>query len=240
MIFKVNRPKGHYGIVTAEIMQNDALSSDARFLLAMVATLSPDWKFYMSWVRKRANWGKEKLQKVMRELEGAGYLSRRRIMPSRENGQDAISWEYDFYLEPGFQALENQGTEKPFNNPRSTDYGSGPNREKCSVKVKGMRERSTTTELGRVAGGRSLSFVKEERRDSELVTALLDFLVTHCADELAHDSPMAIRTARCLATRATSFAEFTRLYEPLMAWIACKGLSLADIRREFGIVDSSL
>src|SRR5262245_12927357 len=77
-VCKVARRLNNFGIVTADVMQNTALSSDARFLIALVSTLPPDWKFYIRWLQKHSGWSAKKLQKVMRELISHGHLARTR------------------------------------------------------------------------------------------------------------------------------------------------------------------
>lgn len=99
MICKVERKSNGFGIVSSDVMLDTCLSSDARFLLAMVSVLPKNWQFYMSWLRVKTGWGKEKLQKVLKELEGKQHLKRVRFMPSADNERDRISWEYTFILE---------------------------------------------------------------------------------------------------------------------------------------------
>lgn len=95
-VAKVRARKSGFGIVTAEVMQNNELSSDARFLLALVSTLPPDWKFRIDWLRNVSGWGQHRMRGTLNELIGANHLLRSRL----NSGNGQIEWEYEFLLEP--------------------------------------------------------------------------------------------------------------------------------------------
>lgn len=111
VIFKVKDREDKFGIVTSEVMQNAELSSDARFLIAMVSTLPPEWEFHIHWLRVHTGWGKDKLQAVMQELGEHHHLHR--IREPRVKGR--FGWEYGFSIEPqpDLPALVKAATENP-------------------------------------------------------------------------------------------------------------------------------
>jgi hypothetical protein len=102
------RHRGGYGTVAATVMLDESLSSDARFLVAMVSVLPADWKFFIGWLLRKTGWGKNKLQKVMKEMVNAGHLER-----ERRHVNGLYEWEYTFLIgqEPYFEALENEALE---------------------------------------------------------------------------------------------------------------------------------
>jgi hypothetical protein len=239
MICKVAKRKNNYGVVTAEVMLNTALSSDARFLLAMVSVLPPDWKFFIHWLRKQSRWGKDKLQKVMRELEQNGHLTRKRNMPSQGDNPARIAWEYTFILEPDFQALENQATENQANRTNSMKPVVLPPSSQDSQKKKSGRTTTNQPSNGGDGGSRASSASQKEKRrtapDSPLVDAIKRFLVKECDGPWTMESPMIGRTARCLASRANSIEEFQALYQSEINVICEYATTLNDVREMFGL-----
>lgn len=232
MICKVGKRKNNYGVVTADVMLNTALSSDARFLLAMVSVLPPDWQFFVRWLRQKTGWGKDKLQRVMGELEQMGHLCRTR--QSQQNGR--FVWEYTFHLEPEPEkpATEKPAPENTANKPNSSKPVVPPSDSSKSSK----KESGGTTTTKTAGGGAPLSAsLKEERTESNLVRALREFLAQYCGDDGQYkpDAPMIVRTARCLGTRYEAVDDFQAECQSLINWIAQHRPTLTEVREAFGI-----
>ncbi len=59
-----------------EVAQDDRLSLEARGLLLLMASLPEDWKYSVAGLAKKAGCGKDKLRRILGELEKVGYLAR--------------------------------------------------------------------------------------------------------------------------------------------------------------------
>jgi hypothetical protein len=138
-VAKVRPRKGGWGIVTDIVMLNVGMSSDARFLIAMCATLAPNWKFSISWLMAKSGWGRQKLQKVMRELEEHNHLVRIRF----HNGL-GLEWEYEFILDP--QEVENQpiAQQEHENKPIAQGDDFQPI-EKQSIENRSIKQKKSST-----------------------------------------------------------------------------------------------
>lgn len=247
-ICKVARRKNGFGIVTEDVMLNTALSSDARFLIAMVSVLAPDWTFYFSWLKKKTGWGRDKLQKVMKDLERAGHLSRKMVPPRKGKGKmsGSFTWEYHFYLEPDFQEIENQAPENqaPENHANKpvtfNQTNAGPEKASLSGSARAVkkdrRESTTSTKEQPVDGGLSVTpSAKEKREDTPLTESLKGWLADNVAEDLEVDSPMIARTARALASRVKSMSEFNALYPIEIQMVYSGKWGLKDVRQLFAL-----
>jgi hypothetical protein len=154
-IAKVKPREPGWGLVTADVMQNKAMSTDARFLLAMVATLKEDWKFHVYWIREQTGWGKDKLQAVFNELITHHHLTRTRRLITPEDAYELkhgykpgqFVWDYEFSLEPkaqpGKAAMENPAPQK-----------AAPQNKANYKERKSIRNKSISNYM---EGGRSIS-----------------------------------------------------------------------------------
>lgn len=59
-----------------EVAQDDRLSLEARGLLLLMASLPEDWEYSVAGLAKKAGCGKDKLRRILSELEKVGYLAR--------------------------------------------------------------------------------------------------------------------------------------------------------------------
>lgn len=59
-----------------EVAQDDRLSLEARGLLLLMASLPEDWEYSVAGLAKKAGCGKDKLRRILGELEKVGYLAR--------------------------------------------------------------------------------------------------------------------------------------------------------------------
>lgn len=76
MRIRSSRPFRAYAAIPNSLLRDERLSADARFLISLMMSYSDHWVFDVGHLRRVAGWGREKLQKVMRECEGQGYLYR--------------------------------------------------------------------------------------------------------------------------------------------------------------------
>lgn len=101
-----------YTALPNEVIADTSLSSDARFLLLYITSHADGWCLNKRNVAAAAGWGREKLQKVMKELRDAGKLELRPV-----HGNDGKITEHKWHCDvlgtpdqgTGFQ----DGGEKP-------------------------------------------------------------------------------------------------------------------------------
>lgn len=56
------------------MLRDRRLSSDARLLLAYIASFEQGWRFFVATVQADLGWGRDRLRKVMTECERSGAL----------------------------------------------------------------------------------------------------------------------------------------------------------------------
>lgn len=66
----------NYAAIPNAAMRDTALSLEARGMLALMMGYSDDWTFFRAHLMEVAGVGREKFQRIMAELQGAGYVTR--------------------------------------------------------------------------------------------------------------------------------------------------------------------
>jgi hypothetical protein len=86
----IRGPKfAHYFVVDNALFSDERLSWEARGLMGYLLSKPDDWKVRLYDLVARGPAGVHKIQRILRELEAAGYL--RRVRLKRSNG--AFDWE---------------------------------------------------------------------------------------------------------------------------------------------------
>lgn len=70
------RRRKAFATLYREVAQDDRLSLEARGLLILMASLPEDWEYSVAGLAKKAGCGKDKLRRILGELETVGYLAR--------------------------------------------------------------------------------------------------------------------------------------------------------------------
>lgn len=70
------RRKKAFATLYREVAQDSRLSLEARGLLILMASLPEDWEYSVAGLAKKAGCGKDKLRRILGELEDVGYLAR--------------------------------------------------------------------------------------------------------------------------------------------------------------------
>lgn len=70
------RRKKAFATLYREVAQDGRLSLESRGLLVLMASLPEDWEYSVSGLAKKAGCGKDKLRRILGELEKVGYLAR--------------------------------------------------------------------------------------------------------------------------------------------------------------------
>lgn len=105
-----------YTVIPNETMRDDSISFEATGLLCFLLSLPADWAIHKSWLqRQKINCGRDKLTRLISELEKAGYIKRE--VSQLENGK--LNG-YDWYVYPT-ASLKNRNTENaPDGKPEAT------------------------------------------------------------------------------------------------------------------------
>lgn len=138
MRHRSNRPNRKYASIPNAAMRDEHLSIEARGMLALLMTYSDTWTFRRSHLMQVAGVGRDKFQRLMRELIEAGYVRR---VPVREDGGKVRGSEWLITDEPDREP-DNQavGSTESLKNrsPVSPATGkSGPLRRSSNKKIKG-------------------------------------------------------------------------------------------------------
>ncbi len=94
-IFRVAKT-GNYTILLNETLRDANLSLGSVGLLARLLTRPQDWQVHFEALRRENGLGRDKLRRLLRELEKAGYLVRRRI--HRDDGR--FIWVSEIHEKP--------------------------------------------------------------------------------------------------------------------------------------------
>lgn len=89
-----NELKANYSQIPNELINDDQLSHQARFLFVLLASQKDDFKLYQNWILKKMNWKDAKtLTKYWSELQGNGWGAR--VRKRKESGKWGL---YDYHL----------------------------------------------------------------------------------------------------------------------------------------------
>lgn len=126
-----------YAAIPNAAMRDNELSIEARGMLALLMTYADNWSFNRDHLMKVAQIGRDKFQRIMRELIAAGYVSREAM---RGEGGQVSGSTWFIHDDPDRQpenpsvgdteGLKNRQPEKP------TDGFSGPLRRPTDKKTK--------------------------------------------------------------------------------------------------------
>lgn len=82
MRHRTERRQRPYAAIPNAAMRDESLSIDARGMLALLMTYADEWVFQRTHLMQVAKVGRDKFQKIMRELKEAGYVRR---VPTRDD-----------------------------------------------------------------------------------------------------------------------------------------------------------
>jgi len=77
MSFRKSSRNQNFTVVYNEVAQHETMSMEARGLLLFMLSLPEDWEYHKTWLQDRCKgWGRDKMAKILKELENFGYLIR--------------------------------------------------------------------------------------------------------------------------------------------------------------------
>ena len=105
MSFRKSSRNQNFTVVYNEVAQHESMSMESRGLLLFMLSLPEDWEYHKNWLQDQCpGWGREKLAKVLKELEEKGYLIR---TPKRsEDGKKLAGWVWEVLAESGVHSEE--------------------------------------------------------------------------------------------------------------------------------------
>lgn len=97
MRVKISRAQSRFALIPNDAMRDRGLSIEARGMLAMIMTHSDGYTFIAKSLQSAARIGRDKFQKIMRELSDSGYVLRR---PARNENGKLEGWEWLIFDNP--------------------------------------------------------------------------------------------------------------------------------------------
>lgn len=185
--FKSGRKKG-FIVLYREAAQDDRLTLEARGLFALMVSLPENWEYTVSGLAVKAGCGKDKVRRLLRELQTVGYLVRGQshdrggkfsgniyvlqdeVPPSSENTDNGES-----------RQRSEPSTEKP-----SPVFTAQKNKEEKNKDLKDIQDLKEPPKAPQGGAGRKSQFALEEEakpvlreycgQDQELAQALADLI----------------------------------------------------------------
>ena len=92
-----------FTVVYNEVAQHKDMSMEAKGLLLFMLSLPEDWEYHKNWLQDQCpGWGREKLAKILKELEKLGFLIR---TPKRsDDGKKLAGWDWEVLSESVLEA----------------------------------------------------------------------------------------------------------------------------------------
>jgi hypothetical protein len=102
---RVRRRSG-YSTIPNSVIRNTSLTAEARLMLCYIMSCSEEWVFYRNKSMEILGCGKDKYQRIIRELKTAGYLI---IRPKQNAAGQLDGYEWEVIDEPTAQDVGEQG-----------------------------------------------------------------------------------------------------------------------------------
>jgi hypothetical protein len=138
------RHASRWGTVAEALIEDDRLSLDTRAVAAWLAIKPAGWQIVISVLTKRMRLGKERWQRIARELEAGGYLSR-----SCRPGASG-RWEWQITFDPAGGVVPDSGR------AASGDAGTGESGNKVNTPQQNQSSNNTITTGDTSSGGAKL------------------------------------------------------------------------------------
>ena len=107
MSFRRSSRNQNFTVVYNEVAQHDTMTMEARGLLLFMLSLPEDWEYHKKWLQDQCpGWGREKLAKILKELEQKGYLIR--TTKRSEDGKKLAGWLWEVLAESGLETEERE------------------------------------------------------------------------------------------------------------------------------------
>lgn len=174
------RRKKAFATLYREVAQDTRLSLEARGLLILMASLPEDWEYSVAGLAKKAGCGKDRLRRILGELEDVGYLAREQ---SHDSGGKFAGNIYVIQDEaPPLSGKPDNGE----NRQRFFPSSANPTEQYIDITVEDLKEppkpptggkRSRKYELAEEAKPILRTYVGEDRELAQAIGALIEVRV---------------------------------------------------------------
>lgn len=185
-VFRVEKNK-NYTVMSNVHLRDSRLSLKAKGLLAMILSLPDDWKYSIEGLAAISKESRSSINSGLRELEAAGYLTRRQL---RDEKGHMTNTEYTIYEEPrapcvDFPQTGNPQTDDPAAGVPSSGEPSPGNCKEISKEKSKTEKQNTDVNKYRFNSYQELAEItaEEMRKEREAYAALIkqnieyDFLI---------------------------------------------------------------
>ncbi|MGI5963652.1 MAG: helix-turn-helix domain-containing protein [Lawsonibacter sp.] len=153
------RKKG-FVVLFREVAQDSRLSLEARGLFALMVSLPDDWEYTVSGLAVKAGCGREKVRRLLKELQRVGYLIREQS--HREGGKFGGNVYVLQDEAPPLPENPSNGIAKKEPLPRNTVNGENRQREKPLTDIRPQQNKDLTEEENNIPpkapkGGKRIS-----------------------------------------------------------------------------------
>lgn len=105
MSYRKSSRNQSFTVIYNEVAQHETTSMEARGLLLFMLSLPDDWAYHRKWLQEKCpGWGREKLSKILKELENLGFLIR--TAKRSEDGKKLAGWEWEVLAESALKPDE--------------------------------------------------------------------------------------------------------------------------------------
>lgn len=127
------RRRTKYASIPNHVIRDTTLSAEARLLLCYVMSCSDDWEFFRSQTLKVLGCGRDKYQRLVRELKGAGYLI---VKPKQKPNGQLAGQEWEVFDEPQNQDEPQDEGEQNANDAQDVDSQADSGTSTGSLKTR--------------------------------------------------------------------------------------------------------
>ena len=135
-----SRPGRLYAAIPNEAMRDKRLSAEARGTLALLMTYSDEWTFRREHLMEVLAMGRDKFQRVMKEVDDAGYVSQ---TPVRGDGGHLIGTTWIVHDEPTESLKIRSSAERPKNRQPGAPTAGKPGPIRRTISEEDQKERNT-------------------------------------------------------------------------------------------------
>lgn len=180
-VFRVEKNK-NYTVMSNVHLRDERLSLKAKGLLAMILSLPDDWKYSIEGLASISKESRSSINSGLRELEAAGYLTRRQL---RDEKGHMTNTEYTIYEEPRAPCVDFPQTDNPSTGNPSAEEPSPGNCKEINKEESNTEKQNTDVNKYRFHSYQEMAEItaEEMRRERESYAALIkenieyDFLI---------------------------------------------------------------
>ena len=194
MAYRKSSKNQVFTVVYQEVSQHETMTMEARGLLLFMLSLPDDWDYHKGWLQDQCKgWGRDKLTKVLKELEQNGFLIR---TPKRSDDKKTLAgWDWEVLAEADIPE------ERIFSQSDNQSDGDSTATNKTVKESK----QTTTTATENFSNSPTTSQEKKDRNSEEL-DAFKSQVVDHMEKQMFPGSELDPETQDLLLREGASLA----------------------------------